>query len=414
MRGCMNAFDLMIKDLTQIARDRKSLLFILVMPIAFTLMFGFVFGGYSSPGDPRLQVVVAGDTTDPAYYALVDLMQSSTVVRSVTPANLDAQALRLSVRDGKVAAVVLIPRRFLRSCFEGTDPALPCIVDTATSNGLIAKNEVETIVMRLETAVQSARSTARVVRELSSSAEPDGQPVVAFEPFAAAFETAIAAWKDQPTPVAVKMSSKLTEEQRNAGGFAHTSPSMMLQFSIAGLMSAAGIVVEERKSRTLARLMTTRLSRPAILLGHYLAMFIQVFVQLAMLILFAALVLHVQYLHAPLATLIVTLCTAAFVAAVGLLIGVVSRSEEQAVAVSLILMFVLAGLGGAWVPLQFTGATFQKVARATPGALIIDAYENVVRRGLGTSSVLVSSALLLTCAAVLAILAVLRFRKQYA
>jgi ABC-2 type transport system permease protein len=214
--------------------------------------------------------------------------------------------------------------------------------------------------------------------------------------------------------VAVTVSSKLTEQQRNAGGFAHTSPSMMLQFSIAGLISAAGIVVEERKSRTLARLMTTRLSRSGILLGHYLAMFIQVFAQLSMLVLFAAVVLRVQYLHAPLATLLVTTCASAFVAALGLLIGVGSRSEEQGIAFSLIFMFVLSGLGGAWVPLQFTGAAFQKVARATPGALIIDAYENVVQRGLGISSVLISCAVLLACATGLAVLAVLRFRRQSA
>jgi ABC-2 type transport system permease protein len=143
-------------------------------------------------------------------------------------------------------------------------------------------------------------------------------------------------------------------------------------------------------------------------------MFMQVFAQLSMLILFAAAVLHVQYLHAPFATLLVTICASAFVAAIGLLIGVASRSEEQAIAFSLILMFLLAGLGGAWVPLQFTGATFQKVARATPGALIVDAYENVVQRGLGVSSVLISCALLLACATGLAALAALRFRRQSA
>jgi ABC-type multidrug transport system permease subunit len=77
-------------------------------------------------------------------------------------------------------------------------------------------------------------------------------------------------------------------------------------------------------------------------------------------------------------------------------------------------MFVLAALGGAWVPLQFTGVAFQKVAHATPGALIVDAYENVVQRGLGISSVLISCALLLTCATGLAVLAVLRFRRQSA
>jgi ABC-2 type transport system permease protein len=408
----MSAIDLTIKDLTQILRDRKSLMFILIMPIAFTLMFGFVFGGYGAPADTRLPVVVAGDTGDPAHAAFVDLVESSTVVRVATPASTEDQALRASVRDGKVTAVIFIPDGFLRACYAGTDPILPCVVDIASSSGTTVRNELANLSTRLVGAVRTARMTAAVFGDLAPPSGSDKPSALTFEQFTGAFQTAVSAWKAQPPTVAVTVSSKLTEQQRNAGGFAHTSPSMMLQFSIAGLISAAGIVVEERKSRTLARLMTTRLSRSGILMGHYLAMFTQVFAQLAMLVLFAAVVLRVQYLHAPLATLLVTTCASAFVAALGLLIGVASRSEEQAIAFSLIFMFVLSGLGGAWVPLQFTGAAFQKVARATPGALIIDAYENVVQRGLGVSSVLMSCALLLACAIGLAVLAVLRFRRQ--
>jgi ABC-type multidrug transport system permease subunit len=116
----------------------------------------------------------------------------------------------------------------------------------------------------------------------------------------------------------------------------------------------------------------------------------------------------IQAPHTPLATLLVTICASAFVAAIGLLIGVASRSEEQATAFSLILMFVLAGLGGAWVPLQFTGTAFQRVARATPGTWVIDAYENVVQRGLGVRSVLLSSSLPIASAAGLVLLAILR------
>jgi ABC-2 type transport system permease protein len=410
----MSALDLTIKDITQILRDRKSLMFILIMPIAFTLLFGFAFGGYSAPADTRLPVVVAGDTADPAHAALVDLVESSTVVHLATPASMEDQALRASVRDGKVTAVVFIPAGFLRACYDGTDPILPCVVDVASSSGTTARNELANLSTRLAGAVRTARMTAAMYQELAPPPGSDKPSALTFEQFTDAFRNAVSAWKAQPSTVAVTVSSKLTEQQRNAGGFAHTSPSMMLQFSIAGLISAAGIVVEERKSRTLARLMTTRLSRSGILLGHYLAIFTQVFAQLAMLILFAAVILHVQYLHAPLATLLVTICASAFVAALGLLIGVASRSEEQAIAFSLILMFILAGLGGAWVPLQFTGTAFQRVARATPGAWIVDAYENVIQRGLGVSSVLISCALLLACATGLAVLAALRFRRQSA
>ena len=189
-----------------------------------------------------------------------------------------------------------------RPCYDGVDPALPCVVDVASTSGTTARNELANLSTRLTGAVRTARATAVIYQELIPSSASSKPSTLTFEQFSNTFETAVYAWKRQPQTVVVTVSSKLTEQQRNAGGFAHTSPSMMLQFSIAGLISAAGIVVEERKSRTLARLMTTRLSRPGILLGHYLAMFTQVFVQLSMLILFAALVLRVQYLHAPFAT----------------------------------------------------------------------------------------------------------------
>ncbi len=73
----------------------------------------------------------------------------------------------------------------------------------------------------------------------------------------------------------------------------------MLQFAIAGLLTAAQIIVTERKSRTLQRLLTTATRRIHILLGHYLAIFILIFSELVMLILFGQILLKVDYLRLP-------------------------------------------------------------------------------------------------------------------
>ncbi len=73
----------------------------------------------------------------------------------------------------------------------------------------------------------------------------------------------------------------------NQSALAHTAPGMMLQFAIAGLLTAAQVIVAERKSRTLQRLLTTATSRVHIVLGHYLAIFILIFTQFIILILFA-------------------------------------------------------------------------------------------------------------------------------
>ena len=41
----MRLFTLALKDLDQIVRDRKSLLFLVVMPIVFTLFMGLAYRG---------------------------------------------------------------------------------------------------------------------------------------------------------------------------------------------------------------------------------------------------------------------------------------------------------------------------------------------------------------------------------
>jgi hypothetical protein len=50
-------FDIASKDLLQLLRDRKIFMFLLIMPIAFTLLFGFASGAFSRAGtDPHLPV----------------------------------------------------------------------------------------------------------------------------------------------------------------------------------------------------------------------------------------------------------------------------------------------------------------------------------------------------------------------
>jgi ABC-2 type transport system permease protein len=135
-----------------------------------------------------------------------------------------------------------------------------------------------------------------------------------------------------------------------------------------------------------------------------------ILMQFTLLIAFAQLALGVDYLRAPGASLILALVTAVCVASMGLLIGILARSEDQAVIFSLVPMFVLSGLGGAWVPLEFTGPTFQAIGHVSPIAWALDGFKNVLSRGLGVASVLTPSAALLGYAAFFFILAVWRFR----
>lgn len=183
-----------------------------------------------------------------------------------------------------------------------------------------------------------------------------------------------------------------------------------MQFAIFGLVSSAQILVHERKPRTLQRLLTTNMKSWQIVAGHLLAMFVVVFLQTSLLIAFGQWVLNVNYLREPLGTLLVAVALGLWVASMGLLIGAVAKGEEQVVLFSLIAMFVLSGLGGAWFPLESSGQAFTAIGHLTPAAWAMDGFQNILIRGQGLPSLWLPASILFAYAVVFFGLAVWRLR----
>ena len=183
-----------------------------------------------------------------------------------------------------------------------------------------------------------------------------------------------------------------------------------MQFTIYGLIMSAGVLVLERKSGALQRLLTTTLRRWEVLAGHALAMLLVVLFQEVVLIGYGQLAMHVGYAQQPLAIALVSVALALWVVSLGMLIGAVSKGEEQVIMWSLLAMFVFAAMGGAWFSLEFTSKTFSAIGHLTPTAWAMDGFQNVLLRGQGLQSVLKPVAILLGYAMITFCLAVWRFR----
>ncbi|MBU0703784.1 MAG: ABC transporter permease, partial [Chloroflexi bacterium] len=265
---------------------------------------------------------------------------------------------------------------------------------------------VQTGVARLLGAVQAARLSAEALTA------QEGTTDEAF--LLQALDSAVEAWREPPLTVTATQSGAISEEEGEttvpANPYAQSSPGMMVQFSIAGLLGAANILVIERKSKSLQRLLTTAISRAEIILGHFLAMFVMIFLQLALLMGFGQIALGLDYLREPLAMLLLVVTMSLWTAGLGLLIGVLAKTEDQVHIFALLLMFVLSGLGGAWMPLEFTGKTFQTVGHLLPTAWAMDGIQNIIMRGLGLESVLLPAGIMLAYGVAFFALAVWRFK----
>ena len=389
-------FDITLKDLMQLLRDVKTFMFLLFMPVIFTFLFGYAFGGFSSgESDSRLPVGYISQDDHWLTDSLYDLLTESEVIRLDENILRSAADLEKLVAEGDLAAVVIVPDGYGRNLLKDKTARLTVIADKDTSTWTTIEAELLTLTSRLDGAVR----TATIIEQLD----------VEGIPFDYAFEKSLSAW-DEPPITINETTSLAVKKTGNESALAHTAPGMMLQFAIAGLLTAAQVIVAERKTRTLQRLLTTATSRVHIVLGHYLAIFVLIFTQFIILILFAQFILRVDYLRLPQATLLVAFSAALCISALGLLIGILARTEEQAIMFSLIPMFVFAGLGGAWVPLEVTGPTFQTIGHLSPVAWGMDGFENIVARGLGFNAVLLPAAALIGYAIFFFIIAVQRFR----
>ncbi len=388
------------KDVKQLLRDFKSFLFMLIMPIAFTFLFGLAFSGtYDADKDSRLSVGYLNlDRRSEVSQDLVKLLDESTVVKIVEGTNEDD--LMKQLEKEKHAAVMIIPSGYGSNLIADSPAKVTLYADTTSTNGLTAQTEIGTQVSRLLSAIHVAQTIA-----------PDGGDV-----FDTVLADALKAWKNPPVQLVMNQTSSINSTVIELSGqqssYAHSSPAMILQFAVAGLLTCAQIIIMERKSRCLQRMMTTATTRVKILLGHYFAIVFTLLLQFIILIVFGDLVLKLDY-HTQLgATIILSLASVLCIAALGLLIGVIAKGEEQGISFSLIAMFVLSAFGGAWVPLEVTGKTFQTIGHVSPLAWSMDGFNNILVRGQGFTSVLLPVAALLGYGILFFALAALRFRKE--
>lgn len=406
----MRILTLALKDLKQMLQSWQTAFFLLIMPVGFTLMFGFMFGGIGGdPEDPRLLLGVVDQDGTVYSQMLIDQLSESEVVRLIIVADYTETTYRKEVETGDLHGALILPAGMEASLLSGSPMPLTVVADDkAITTSQSLQNAVLTAYARLFGMLQTASLTRQAAADLTAM-DQAGQDQV----FIDALAQAAQAWQSPPVMVTSTYSGAETDEQAQAieqNAFIHSSPGMMAQFAIAGLIGSAEVLVTERRSRALSRMLTTGFSRIGILTGHFLAISALIVMQLSVLVLFGQFFLGLNYFASPLATALMVLAAAATNGALGLLIGALAKTSDKAIVFSLVPMFIFSGLGGAWTPLEFTSETVQFVGHFTPVAWMMDGFKDILARGAGLETVWLPVAVLLGFATLFFSLGVWRFK----
>jgi ABC-2 type transport system permease protein len=346
------------KDFRQMWRDRSALLLIFIMPLALAGITTLAFG----PLDRGTSVKIGVVNLDHGAAARVLISQVLPSLQgtqdhplvAVTSYPTEAQA-STATRQDKVSAAIIVPAGFTAAVQDNRPSRLQLL--TGDPNG---------IGVPVATAVLGGFAAQTGSNELSIATATTG-------PGAAARTTAlINAATAQRSPVDIATNSSGIGTLSAAGYFA---PSMViLALFFCGVVLARGLVAE-RRSRTLARILLAD-TRPSTLLGaKFLVALVTGLLSAAVALgAFAAAGVHLG--NWPTIILLTVFAAVAMISTASLAV-LLARNEEQAGTIGVVTVFVLAIIGGNFVPLSQTGGALSTLSLITPNGWAVHGFADL-------------------------------------
>ena len=201
----------------------------------------------------------------------------------------------------------------------------------------------------------------------------------------------------------------INEHIRGLAGAEQAVPAMDVTFAFFLVANSSIAFFREHAWRTWDRLRASPASTAEILLGKVLILLLQATGQFAVLFGLGGLLVGFTVHGSWVELIMVGIAYSLFLVSLGVTVPAICHTYMQANAATNIGALLLAGLGGAIVPVAFLPGWAQSLAPASPSYWAVRGYRDAV---LGHGGALASVAVLLTFAAALSVFAALRFRVE--
>src|SRR5512138_3576479 len=153
----MRILDLAIKDLSQMFRDKRSLLFLVAMPLGFTFFMGFAYR-QAEEGNANADTRIPLAVVDPEPDAVLNKMFIGRLDLSedIRIESMSEEAAMNALYKGDVAGVLAIPQGFSEQAAAGKTPQLKLIADSTSAQGQSLYQLLRGPVSQLMSAVETA------------------------------------------------------------------------------------------------------------------------------------------------------------------------------------------------------------------------------------------------------------------
>ncbi len=355
----LRPFDIAYIELKRYIVDRLSLAFGILLPI---VLFALMYGAFGGEETFNATAHVADLDRGAMSQALIERLEQ---VNGLEVKLYTEQEINDALDDSSVVYAAIIPAdftenlkagrptgiKFRRRGSGGDEGQIVASIIRGVTQDIASESYVRSVVI-------DAVKDSDVPRSVVDQAVDEATRLSAAAP-----------------PVAVRTEAIGGEE--DAYRVNRVLPGILVMILMLAVTLSAQSLVEERRSGTLERLLTTQLTSNQLFLGKFLAGITRAMFQAVVLLSLAFIILRPAGLEAFVLTLVVALLLAAAVSAIGLVISALARTRDQASWAAVSLTMFMTVFGGTFFDL-IPGSALELLSRFTLNRYAIDAIGGVV------------------------------------
>jgi linearmycin/streptolysin S transport system permease protein len=413
------------KDLLILFKDRNAMIGAFLLPIVFVVVYlgvaGAAGGGRSDGGNNdsgtgatrRMPlVVVNNDTAGATALALIDGLGRADIAVTEYP-EADARA-KLAAKE--IERILVIPAGFSGSVAAGKPVSLVLennSLDPGTNEAVRMTVAGVTSQMSLERQIVASLQRLGDMQRANPSFDPATSAALAIPIAERQFEAS----RDRPLVTAARSqpASLGQGEQVVISGVQIGVPGFAVLFIFLTAQITARSIYDEKKTGTFRRLMAAPLGKWRMLVGKLIPNFVVVVLQVVVMFAAGMFLLPLIGLDAlrlgkdPVALVLLVLSIALCCTTLGILIAAVARTEAQIGGIAALVLWVLAFLGGSFIPLFLINESMATIGQVTPHYWAVTGFYDLLTRGQGLAAVLDSIVVLLGFSAVFFVIGAWRF-----
>ncbi|MCR2823742.1 ABC transporter permease [Lederbergia panacisoli] len=374
----MTAFTIAWKDMKIRLRDRKGFISMLLMPIVLTAILGSALGGLFEEGGslPDTTVGIVVSSADDITEQFVDkVLQAEELKESITLKEYKTEAsLKTALKKQDVDVGIILPTGWGDGLMKGEIKEVTIFSDPEKE---IQSTIMNSITLSFINRVTSVSIAAEVVsKELTAVPVSDQDIDMA---------NVIVGLAKELSDIASSNLNAVTSEKdgkKPISGMQYYAAAMCAMFVLFNTTVGAKSIIQERKTETLARLMSSPIVQSSIICGKFLGTFYFSFLQFIVFVIATHYLFGVSWGSNILQVLVIGLAFSISVSGFSMIIAGMITEEKTADTVGGIGVQILALLGGSMIPLAAFPNSLQLIGNIAPNKWALDSLVKIMN---GTS-----------------------------